>query len=172
MIDTIPSVLYVQKIIGMHIGNGDRMSELKESALAEMLQHCLSINGQSREADAFERWFVEPLKRFSVDQTDVSGARKNLPSLLKRARLNPTVTAIDPRGSKGKTVVVISLDELARTLGAIAAEVEDTQAARGGDPMKMFIAVDQYPEVKKHDGLLERLPPATRQELDLQHLRL
>jgi len=63
---------------------------------------------------------------------------------------------------------MISLTQLAKTLGAVAADFEQSPAADAHDPMMMFTAVDRLPEVSEAEAVVARRPRRKASTLNLE----
>lgn len=135
------------------------------SDLSTLIQASLTEAGEMSDARAFQRRFGKAMA-IELDQHTVREAKGDLSGILGRVR-NARAMTIAPRRRVKDAVVMISLAQLARTLGTIAADFEQSPTADAHDPSLMFAAVDRLPDVEATDAVMARRPRRARASLNL-----
>jgi len=125
--------------------------------LASLIQASLTAGGETVEARAFGRLLGKALA-IELDQHTVREAKGDFSGFLGRVRRRRAIT-IAPHHRMKDAVIVISVVELGKALGAVAADLDQSPAAEAHDPMLMLAAVDRLPEVGVADAVL---PPQPR----------
>lgn len=134
--------------------------------LSTLIQASLAEEGETAEANAFSRLLGKALA-IELDQHTVREAKGDLSGFLGRVRGCRAMT-IAPHRRLKDAVVMISLTQLAKTLGAVAADFEQSPAADAHDPMMMFTAVDRLPEVSEAEAVVARRPRRKASTLNLE----
>jgi hypothetical protein len=125
--------------------------------LASLIQASLTAGGETAEARAFGRLLGKALA-IELDQHTVREAKGDFSGFLGRVRRRRAVT-IAPHRRMEDAVIVISVVELGKALGAAAADLDQSPVAEAHDPMLMLAAVDRLPEVGAADAII---PPQPR----------
>lgn len=135
------------------------------SDLSTIIQASLTEIGETEEARAFGRVLGRAMA-IELDLHTVREAKSDFSGILGRVR-GQRAMSIAPHRRMKDAVVLISLDQLARTLGALATGFEQSPAADAHDPMLMFAAVDRLPEVGEADAVIGRGPRRRASTLNL-----
>lgn len=125
--------------------------------LASLIQAALTAGGETVEAQAFGKLLGKALA-IELDQHTVREAKGDFSGFLGRVRRRRAVT-IAPHRRMRDAVIVISVEELGKALGAAAADLDQSPTAEAHDPMLMLAAVDRLPEVGEADAVI---PPRSR----------
>jgi hypothetical protein len=120
--------------------------------LASLIHASLTAGGETAEAQAFGRLLAKALA-IELDQHTVREAKGDFSGFLGRVRRRRAITIAPHRRTKD-AVIVISVEELGKALGAAAADLDQSPTADAHDPMLMLAAVDRLPEVGEADAVI------------------